>query len=127
MWPPRRFLLDSGRALSKMARMKRVLSSVFALMLSLAWLAAQPAGADAHNSIPPVAKKIPKELCIHGCTRVDNYFWLRDKTNPDVLAYLNAENAYADAVTAPQEPLRASSLRTSSEATPQPRGGSCPR
>jgi oligopeptidase B len=86
--------------------MNRLLSSFFVLMLSLASLAAQPVGADSPNPSPPVAKKIPKELCLHGCKRVDNYFWFRDKTNPDVLAYLNAENAYADAMTAPQEPLR---------------------
>ena len=100
------FLLDSGRHISKMARMNRVPPPVFALILTLASLTGQPARADSPNPSPPVAKKIPKELCIHGCKRVDNYFWFRDKTNPEVLAYLNAENAYADAVTAPQEPLR---------------------
>src|SRR5690242_8868017 len=33
----------------------------------------------------PQAKKIPKEISIHGDTRIDNYFWLREKTNADVL------------------------------------------
>ncbi len=47
---------------------------------------------------PPVAKAIPKDVTVHGDHRTDNYFWLRDKQNPDVAAYLNAENAYADAV-----------------------------
>jgi oligopeptidase B len=50
------------------------------------------------NPKPPVAKIIPKDVTVHGDPRIDNYFWLRDKQNPDVAAYLNAENAYADAV-----------------------------
>jgi oligopeptidase B len=40
-------------------------------------------------------------MTIHGDTRVDNYFWLRDKTNPEVIRYLEAENAYTDAVMKP--------------------------
>jgi len=47
---------------------------------------------------PPVAEKIPKELTIHGDTRVDNYFWLNERENPKVIAYLTAENEYKDAV-----------------------------
>src|SRR6202049_5250014 len=47
---------------------------------------------------PPVAKKVPKTTEINGRELVDNYFWLRDKQNPDVAAYLRAENAYTDAV-----------------------------
>jgi len=43
---------------------------------------------------PPVAPIIPHEITQHGQTRVDNYFWMRDKTNPALLAYLEAENAY---------------------------------
>ena len=42
---------------------------------------------------PPMAKKIPKEMTIHDDTRQDNYFWLRERENPDVKAYLAAENA----------------------------------
>jgi oligopeptidase B len=60
------------------------------------------------NSIPlpPVAKTIPKTDTIHGDVRVDDYAWLREKDSPDVLAYLEAENAYTDAVTAPTEALQ---------------------
>jgi oligopeptidase B len=50
---------------------------------------------------PPVARRVPKTALVHGETRVDDYFWLRDKQNPEVAAYLEAENAYADAVLAP--------------------------
>lgn len=45
---------------------------------------------------PPFAKKIAKELVTHGHVRIDPYFWLREKENPEVIAYLNAENEYAD-------------------------------
>jgi oligopeptidase B len=50
---------------------------------------------------PPVAKKVPKVDQVHGDRRVDDYFWLRDKQDPDVAAYLDAENTYADAVMKP--------------------------
>src|SRR5262245_50428024 len=46
--------------------------------------------------LPPVAAKKPKVIPIQGDEIIDNYFWLREKTNPEVLQYLNAENAYAE-------------------------------
>ena len=52
---------------------------------------------------PPVAKKVPHVTDINGHKLVDNYFWLRDKPNPEVRAYLEAENAYTDAVMKPTE------------------------
>lgn len=57
---------------------------------------------------PPVAARIPKTTVLHGETLVDPYFWLREKENPAVREYLEAENAYADAVTAPLSGLTAS-------------------
>ena len=58
------------------------------------------------TNAPPVAKKIPKIDTIHGDLRQDDYAWLRQKDDPEVLAYLRAENAYADAITKPTEALR---------------------
>jgi len=55
---------------------------------------------------PPVAKKIPHVTEINGHKLTDNYFWLREKSNPEVRAYLEAENAYTDAVMKPTEPLQ---------------------
>jgi len=55
---------------------------------------------------PPVAKKIPKELTIHGDTRIDNYYWMNDRKNQEVIAYLEAENAYKDAMMAHTKPLQ---------------------
>jgi len=46
----------------------------------------------------PVAKIISENLEIHGDVRVDNYFWLRDRENPQVIEYIKAENAYTDSV-----------------------------
>jgi oligopeptidase B len=55
---------------------------------------------------PPVAKKVPHVVTLHGDKRVDDYFWLREKTSPEVIDYLKAENAYADAMTRDSEPFR---------------------
>jgi oligopeptidase B len=55
---------------------------------------------------PPVANVLPKEVALNGDRRVDNYFWLRDKTNPEVIKYLEAENEYTNAVMKPLDPLR---------------------
>ena len=45
---------------------------------------------------PPIAKKKPHRLEVHGDVRVDDYYWLRHRDDPDVTAYLEAENAYLD-------------------------------
>ncbi len=50
---------------------------------------------------PPVARREPTEHVLHGDRRMDHYAWLRHKENPDVTAYLEAENAYTDATLAP--------------------------
>ena len=55
---------------------------------------------------PPRAAKLPTTRSFHGDDFVDNYEWLREKTSPEVLAHLAAENEYTDAVAAHQQPLR---------------------
>ena len=60
---------------------------------------------------PPVARKIPKTDVIHADVRQDDYFWLRDKDAPEVTAYLEAENAYADAALKPTETFQADLYR----------------
>ena len=59
------------------------------LLVSLTRLAA--------GQSPPVARVVPKIDTLHGEIREDDYFWLRNKQNPDVRAYLEAENAYTTA------------------------------
>src|SRR5688500_10333205 len=48
---------------------------------------------------PPVAKKVPRTIEVHGTKLSDDYFWMRDKKNPEVISYLEAENAYTEAMT----------------------------
>ena len=55
---------------------------------------------------PPAAARIPAERTHHGDTVIDEYAWLADKENPETIAFLDAENAYTEAVTAGQAPLR---------------------
>lgn len=80
------------------------LLSVTLLVASVCVLAAD----DNSSSLPapPVATKVSKTTEINGRELVDNYFWLRDKQNPKVAAYLQAENAYTDAVMKPTEGLQ---------------------
>ena len=52
------------------------------------------------NIKPPVPEKLTKEFTLHGDKRVDEYYWLNERTNPKVLDYLKAENAYLDTMMA---------------------------
>jgi len=77
----------------------------------------------------PVAEKIPKTITVHGDSRVDNYFWLRERENPKVMAYLKAEDAYADAVMKPTDALQdtlfkemVSHIKETDESAPYKRG-----
>src|SRR5262249_1090253 len=62
--------------------------------------------AETNHIRPPVAKRLPKVDTYNGDRRVDDYFWLREKLNPEVAAYLEAENAYSEAVMAPTRPFQ---------------------
>ena len=64
------------------------------------------AGAQARGPMPPVAERRPHVDTNFGDVRHDDYFWLRNKPDPAVRAYLEAENGYADAVMAPMAGLR---------------------
>lgn len=82
--------------------------SVLSVLL-FSWLCNIPLrAADTTSSTPapPVAKKTPRVTEINGRKLVDNYFWLREKNNPEVKAYLEGENAYTDVVMKPTEPLQ---------------------
>ena len=57
-------------------------------------------------AVPPVARAVPRASTIHGETRVDEYFWLRNREDPEVLAYLASENRYTEALMAPTEELQ---------------------
>jgi oligopeptidase B len=63
---------------------------------------------QAQDVAPPVAKKVPHAMTLHGVTRIDNYHWLRDdaRQDPEMLAHLSAENRYTQAQMTPFKPLQ---------------------
>ena len=77
-----------------------------AIVVLAAVLAAAASDDTTKLPAPPVAKIVPHTTEVNGRTLTDNYFWLRDKKNPEVAAYLEAENAYTNAVMKPTEPLQ---------------------
>jgi oligopeptidase B len=76
--------------------MKKTLGSLLILLTCICAFAKEALAPQ-----PPVAKKVPKELTIHGDTRIDNYYWMKERNNPEVKAYLEAENKYADSIMLP--------------------------
>ena len=58
------------------------------------------------HAMPPIAAQHPYVHKLHGDERVDDYFWLRDRENSEVIAYLEAENAYTDALMQSTEALQ---------------------
>jgi oligopeptidase B len=58
------------------------------------------------TATPPIARKLHTETSLFGTTLTDDYAWLRDKEDPEVTAYLEAENAYAESVMSPLNGLR---------------------
>ena len=78
----------------------------------------------------PVARRETKAVAIHGTELVDDYGWMRDKTSNEVIAYLNAENAYTEAAMAGTVDLQAtlykemlSHIKETDESVPYRKGG----
>jgi oligopeptidase B len=63
-------------------------------------------GCSTGHTKPPIAEKIPVQLEKHGHVRVDDYHWLNERDNSEVIDYLKAENEYTDAVMAPTQRLQ---------------------
>jgi oligopeptidase B len=82
--------------------MRRSLSIAIVLLFAALSFAQERAPAPT----PPIAARHPHPATIHGKERSDDYYWLRQKESPDVLSYLRAEAAYADAIMAPSKPLQ---------------------
>lgn len=86
---------------NKISTLAIVLSVIFAISCKNDQNEERNQMKDAQKLVkPPVAKKIPKELELHDDLRIDNYYWLNDRENPDVIKYLEQENAFYDAMTA---------------------------
>src|SRR3990167_6395087 len=87
--------------------MPRLPSDVWTMGILFSLAAGCAGGAPpAGGGSPPSAPAHPKILERHGDRRVDDYYWLRERENPEVLTYLKAENAYAEAATAHTRPLQ---------------------
>ncbi|MBN1944516.1 MAG: S9 family peptidase [Bradymonadales bacterium] len=123
-------ILDSGSCLPSMmpstaiprlaraARLRRLTFLLPILCLALVALVGCPSPAEvrpgpeaalpAAQAVlePPVAPRIPHVQSIHGVELTDDYYWLRERDNPAVMAYLEAENAYTDAMMAHTEELQ---------------------
>ena len=81
-----------------------LIGGIFATLLALSGCAQKPR-LDL-SATPPVAAKRPTPLSHHGHDRVDDYYWLNQRENPEVIAYLEAENAYTQAVMSPTQKLQ---------------------
>jgi len=67
-------------------------SYVFKLLIVITVLLLLISCTPKQDISPPTAKIIPKADTLHGDIRIDNYYWLHDKSNPEVIEYLEAEN-----------------------------------
>ena len=81
---------------------------------------------------PPMAEKRPRIFRNHGDERIDDYYWLRERTDPDVLAYLEAENAYTEQEMAHTETLQSTlytemraRIQEADQTVPEEWGGYC--
>ena len=79
---------------------------IFVLQAALLAMLSSVAPAQDGYGQPPLAKKVAHVTQIHGYTLKDDYFWLREKSNPEVIKYLEAENAYTEEVMKPTKALR---------------------
>src|SRR4051812_27118357 len=70
---------------------------LLAALIALPIVVAAPPSLTAQDLKPPVATIHPKVDTLHGDVRTDNYFWIRNKEDPQVISYLEAENAYTSA------------------------------
>jgi oligopeptidase B len=92
-----------------MKNLKRTIARllvVLTLCLTLNGLASAQTNSDTNTLQPPMTEKKTKTTKIHDDTMIDDYFWLREKTNPEVIAHLDAENSYAEAMMKPTAALQ---------------------
>jgi len=86
--------------------MKRLTTALLLQTALLITLTAPMTAAKDGAKQPPVAKKMTHSTEIHGYTMKDDYFWLRGKENPEVIKYLEDENAYTEEVMQPTKGLQ---------------------
>ena len=86
--------------------MSRLIHLILAMAATTFFTGAESPSDVSGTPTPPMAKKVHTENHILGGRLVDDYQWLREKSNPEVAQYLQAENAYTDAVMKPTEALQ---------------------
>ena len=91
--------MNKCRNLSQAGSLRSGVATLLIVLISFFYAHAKEAG-------PPVAPRKPKVIQWHGEELTDNYFWIREKSNPEVLEYLKAENAYADQMLAQTKDLQ---------------------
>ena len=74
------------------------ISSLFGILLFTPILFSIAEPVEKENIVPPVAKAILKTDTLHGEIHIDNYFWLRNRNNHEVIEYLKAENKYTESM-----------------------------
>ncbi len=79
-----------------------IITSIILTMTSCS----SPSADNKTKITPPAPKQIPETLSIHNDVRIDNYYWLRQRNNPEVIEYLKAENEYTEKYLAPTKPLQ---------------------
>src|SRR6266550_2081910 len=91
-------------------RLRKTIASQFLILLitifPLSNSSFAQSNGDASAPQPPMTEKKTKTTTIHGDTLNDDYFWLREKTNPNVIAHLEAENVYAAEIMRPTAALQ---------------------
>src|SRR6266550_3063668 len=93
-----------------MTRLSKTITIQFVILLvtifPLGTFSFAQTNGDASAPQPPMTEKKTKTTTIHDDTIIDDYFWLREKTNPNVVAHLEAENVYAQAMMKPTTALQ---------------------
>ena len=79
---------------------------ICSIIIAFTAVAIAQSNSDSNTLRPPMTEKKTKTTKIHDYTMTDNYFWLREKSNPEVIKHLEAENAYTDAVMKPTAALQ---------------------
>ncbi len=81
----------------------KTLRDTFGVLMLLGIISGVPSAGQSPQ--PPVAPVVPHQETRFGSVVVDNYYWLREKSNPEVIKYLEAENAYTEAMTKSLKPF----------------------
>src|SRR5690606_886942 len=86
--------------------MKKIIPLGFLYLIFAAAYSQQNSTTMANSVQAPLAPKIPHKIEKHCDVRVDDYFWLNQREHPDVINYLQQENAFYEAETAHLRPMR---------------------